>query len=748
MPLAVGLRLGPYEIQGLLGAGGMGEVYRARDTRLDRTVAIKVLTQHGASDPTQRERFNREARVISSLDHPNICALYDVGEHQGAAYLVMQYLEGQTLAERITKGALPVDEAIGYAIQIAAALAKAHQLNVVHRDLKPRNVIITETGAKLLDFGVAKLLSEPGLDAPTIDVGQTAPGVPVGTARYMSPEQARGRAVDARSDLFSFGVLLYESLAARPPFEGATYGDLLIEIVERQPAPLSSRCASIPAELERLIAKCLEKDPAKRYASAQELAAELAHLKGGSTGSVPAAKSAPSIAVLPFVNMSADPENEYFCDGVAEDLINALAKIGQLHVAARTSTFSFKGKSGDLREIGRALNVSAVLEGSVRKAGARLRVAVQLVNVADGYQVWAERYDRQLEDVFAIQDEITLAIVEALKVKLLSTEKAALLKRHTDNVEAYQYCLRARHSWHKWTNDAFIKALEFFEKALEIDPDYAPAHFGVGDCYVASSNILPMEGARAKIKTSLETALRLDPELAEAHGVYGIHLALNEWNWTEAEKSCRTAYSINPRSAHVSMAHSVVLLARRAGEAVEWGRKGVALDPLAPFWHVGLVQAYVANRQYEEALRQVQTALELEARYWFAHLYAGMCHAALGRTDEAVAALERAVEYSGGASYAIGHLGYALARAGRREEAAEKLRELLGRPREGVLRLSLATVYAGLGQVDEALVMLAESTKAHEGFLTIYLSGGFPAFDSLRGDPRFAELVRKVGLEG
>ena len=460
----LGATLGPYRVLAKLGEGGMGEVYRATDTRLERTVALKVLPARVSRDPEYRERFEREARAISRLNHPNICTIHDVGEHDGAAFIVMELVEGETLRhwlERQTRTEVAAVTRI--ATQVAQALGAAHAAGIVHRDIKPDNIIVRPDGSiKVLDFGVAKLAAAPDSQ---VTQAATSAGLIIGTAQYMAPEQARGMAVDSRADVFSLGIVLYELLSGNPPFSGATATDTIVSILQHEPPPVSRHRTDVGTGLSHVVATCLQKDPARRYASGHELASELEHLAHGTAVvGTAAVHAAPSIAVLPFVNMSADAENEYFCDGIAEDLISGLTKVEHLRVAARTSSFAFKQRQAELKEIGRVLNVATVLEGSVRKAGSRLRITAQLVNVDDGYQLWSERYDRQLEDVFAIQDEISLAIVDALKVKLLGGEKTALVKRQTDNVEAFQLYLRGRYEWHRWTPDGLSRARTCFEQ--------------------------------------------------------------------------------------------------------------------------------------------------------------------------------------------------------------------------------------------------------------------------------------------
>ncbi|MDO8500706.1 MAG: protein kinase [Gemmatimonadaceae bacterium] len=768
MSLSAGTRLGPYEVVALLGAGGMGEVYKARDTRLDRPVAIKVLSPLLAADPQFRDRFDREARVISQLDHPHICALYDVGDYQGASFFVMQYLEGETLAQRISRGALPLDRALDLGMQIASALDAAHRAGVVHRDLKPGNVMLATAGtsrpgaslpaapetaqAKLLDFGLAKLVEPPagGMEAETVAYPHTALGMVVGTTRYMSPEQARGLTVDARSDLFSYGVVLYEMLAGRAPFEASTATDVIVAILEHEPTPLTRHRGDAPLEIHRIVSKCLEKDVTRRYASSRDLLDDLERLKAEGSGTRSVAKAAPSIAVLPFVNMSNDSENEYFCDGIAEDLIGALTKIDQLRVAARTSAFSFKGKQTDLKEIGRTLNVTTVLEGSVRKAGTRLRVSAQLVNIAEGYQLWSERYDRQLDDVFEIQDEISASIVKALKVKLLGEEPAVLVKRQTTNIEAYQLYLKGRHHWHKWNAAEFAKSQECMERAIGLDPEYAIAYFGLADVYLASGAIglRPYPELLPHASAALTRALELDPDLAEAWALMTV-VHLYRWEWSAAEQAATRAIALNPRLGPAHMVRSLVYFYSGQVElTLSDANRGVALDPLAPLWHMALVDAHIAQRNYTAAARSTEVLLDLDPTFWWGHHFRGTLAVIAGRIDDAVQHFAEAVRCSGGAPQAVGLLAGALGRSGDCAAAERELATLLERRRtQHVPAISIALAYAGLGQPDRAFEWLERTFEERDIWLiaeVLYMHN----LDPVRHDPRMADLRRRIAERG
>jgi serine/threonine protein kinase/Tfp pilus assembly protein PilF len=579
MTLATHTRLGPYEIQVSLGAGGMGEVYRARDTRLDRDVAVKVLPERLAQDAQALARFHREFRAVANLSHANIVAIHDIGTDQGLTYAVMELLEGQTLGRFLKQQGVDWHRAIEIATAIADGLAAAHAKGIIHRDIKPQNIFLTtDGGVKILDFGLARLESKEALasqpDHPTLE---TQPGVLLGTVAYMSPEQLRGQPAEARSDLFALGCVLYEMVLGRHPFAGPTSAATMAAILHEPIPALSQSGRDRPAELDRLILRCLEKDPTRRFPSTGKLALALRSLGRSALTGVPAGQQqfetsaytdtpqplppvalAPSLAVLPFRNMSADPENEYFSEGLAEELINALAKVEGLHVASRTSAFAFKGRNEDIRKIGEQLNVRTVLEGSVRKAGTRVRISAQLVNVADGYQLWSETYNRELADVFAIQDEIAHSIAKALQVILSEKEQRAIEKVPTTHVKAYEYYLRGRQFFHQFRRKGFEFALQMFARAIAIDANYALALAGIADCH--SLLYLYWDTAAVHLEQadhSSRKALELDPDLAEAHVARGLVFSLQK-QYAEAEREFETAIRLDPRhfAAHYFFARA------------------------------------------------------------------------------------------------------------------------------------------------------------------------------------------------
>jgi serine/threonine protein kinase/Flp pilus assembly protein TadD len=736
MVLAAGTRLGPYEILCPLGSGGMGEVYRGRDTRLERDVAVKVLPERLAQDSSALARFQREARAVAALSQANVVAIYDVGTDQGTAFVIMELLEGETLGQRLQRTVLDGRTALGIATAVADGLAAAHAKGIVHRDVKPENVYLTTSGGvKILDFGLARLgkgaLVPAGVSATV--TFETQLGVLLGTVSYMSPEQVRGQQADARSDVFALGCLIFEMVTGRRPFVGESTADVMAAILHDTPPLLAESGRLRPAALERVIARCLEKDPAKRFPSGAEVAAALKgvgldaalHDSGrqhaGDTVVEPggAARSAgPSVAVLPFVNMSSDPENEYFSDGLAEELINALSKLEGLRVASRISAFALKGKNEDVRRIGEQLNVRTVLQGSVRKSGSRLRITAQLSNVADGFQLWSETYNRQLEDVFAIQDEIAGSISKALRVILTDKDQKALDRRRaTADVRAYDCYLRGRQFFHQFRRKALEAAIEMFTRAIEIDSDYARAHAGLADCH---SMLYMTWGARGdtleKADAASRKALELDPESGEAHTARGVTLAMSR-RFEEAREAFETAMRLDPSLFEARYFY---------------GRACMAEGRLAE-----------AARLYEEASR-------LRPEDYQAVLLEAGVLAGLGRKAESEAAYRRGIrvaeEYlrlypeSARALY----LGAsAWCQLGDRQRALEWARRALTvDANEPMTLYNVACVYALLGQTEEAIDTLTQAVAG--GFTHKAWIENDSDFKSLQGHARFKALLNSM----
>jgi len=722
MSLANGSRLGPYEIIAPIGAGGMGEVYKARDTRLDRIVAIKV------GSPQFVSRFEREARAIAALSHPHICALYDIGPD----YLVMEYVDGEPL-----KGPLPADKGLPLALQMAGALEEAHRKGVVHRDLKPNNILVTASGIKLLDFGLAKYQSQAaGADATA---SLTEVGTIVGTVAYMSPEQAEGKPVDARSDIFSFGLVLYEMLSGQKAFSGETALSTMVAILHQEPRPLQAA-----PELARVVDRCLRKAAAERFQTMAEVIAALEEA-GAAKGSEPA----PSIAVLPFANMSADKENEYFSDGLAEEIINALTQVPGLKVTARTSAFSFRGKDLKIAEIARELGVAHVLEGSVRKAGNRIRITAQLIKAGDGFHVWSERYDRELVDVFAIQDEISAAIVAQLKVNLTGGGVAPLVKRATTDPAAYEAVLQGRHHWFQFTPAGMAKARDYFERAVSIDSGYAPAHVGLADYFfgLATLGVAEPRTVLPKVAAEARRALELDEANAEAHSMLALFHLLYEHNWSECEQRFRRAMELAPASNHIRFPYAFWYLRGRGRleEAAVEMELVLEQDPLAASNYYGKGAVLMLQRRYGAAAECARRALEIEPNYLLGLIELAYALASDGRFEEALAAAERLVQFHGRWPVTLSILGEVYAMAGRIEDAHRTLDELQGlTQRTYVGANTVAALQARLGNNDAAIEWAQKGIEQRDP-LIVFLKT-FPAFDGLRSDPRYPALLRQMNL--
>jgi TolB-like protein/Flp pilus assembly protein TadD len=760
MALAAGTHLGSYEILSPLGAGGMGEVYRARDGRLDREVAVKVLSEALAGHSAARQRFEREAKAVASLSHPNILGIHDFGYADAVAYAVMELLNGETLRERLESVRLSPRKAVEIALQVARGLAAAHDRGVVHRDLKPENVFLTTDGqVKVLDFGLAKLARAPATADSDSEVAtlskQTTPGTVMGTVGYMSPEQVRGREVDHRSDVFSFGVVLYEMLAGHRPFARDSAADTMSAILKEEPAALSGRVTDLPPVLDRVLRRCLEKEPAERFQSAHDLAFALEIVAGlesaGDSGSASArpgvekADTMPSIAVLPFTNMSADPEQEYFCEGMAEEILNALTRLEGLRVAARSSAFRFKHEGRDIRRVGEALNVKTVLEGSVRSAGKRLRVTAQLVNVEDGYHIWSERYDRQMEDVFAIQDDITASIVEVLRGKLVGTAPTLRDRDQPPNLEAYHLYLKGQHNWFRRDKDSLVKATRFFEQAAELDPSYVLAHVGVANAYTSLGYYgAPHAAVSARAHAAIERALTLDPDRAEVRASLGLMHFWLDWDYEGAEREFKRALDQRPDLVLARCWYTFLLYALgRHEESQTCAGKALEQDPLSPYVQmaVGVSQLYPDRGQ--EAVSALEKAREMDGDLLTTLWLLGLAYGMTGRKPEAVTVLERAATVSGRSPFYVAALAWGCGSANRKADAEALIEELHQRAREEFVAPGfLVWAYAALGATDRAFEWLERSYEARDAHLPQNLD--MPFYDAIRPDPRFAEIRRKV----
>jgi serine/threonine protein kinase/Flp pilus assembly protein TadD len=751
MSLSAGTKLDRYEIVAPIGAGGMGQVYRARDPRLGRDVAVKVMSAELAKDPEWLRRFEQEARATAALSHPNILAVHDVGKTGDVSFIVTELLEGETLREQFQHGRLPIRKTLDLMVQILGGLGAAHARGIVHRDLKPENIFITRQGqAKILDFGLAKVTATADADAadaqPTL-VSQ--PGMVVGTVSYMAPEQARGLAADARSDIFAAGAILYEMLCGERAFRGSTPADTISSILKEEPQSLSRRGIAAPPALQRIVNRCLEKHSADRFQSARDMAFAIESISDAQEpAQVREKPSEKSIAVLPFSNMGGDAEQDYFSDGLAEELINALAGLSGLRVASRTSAFRFRGRDLDIREIGKQLNVETVLEGSVRRAGKRLRITAQLINVADGYNMWSQRYDREMEDIFAIQDEITESIVKTLKPTLLG-EQLPAARRHTDNVEAYQLYLKGRHLWQQRMLSPLRASIEYCQQAIAIDPDYALAHAGIADALAIMRvyGFISDQEAHSRAEAAVKRAVELDPGLAETHFADALFTLYSRDDWRSAEKPLREAVRLSPRNAVFHTYLGFFLSGcHQFSEAEHWFEKGIELDPLSPLGYTLSAFGHMLANSHAKALQLCERAVELHADFQIGLLALGIACFHLGQHERSIAVLERLASISGRSAWWLGQLGFVYAKTGRVDDALRIRTELIERSRREYIP-SHAPLLVDLGLNDRDRIYQGMQNCIAEpinGFSMEIYVGYF--IDELDEDPRFRELFSRLHL--
>ena len=796
--LAPSFKIAHYEILSCIGVGGMGAVYRARDTRLQRDVALKFLPAHLRASPNAGEQqLLAEARIAAALEHVNVCTVHEIGEtDRGQPFIAMTFYEGETLRERLSHGPLPLQDVIDIARQTARGLSVAHARGIIHRDVKPGNVMLTmDRTVKLLDFGLAEV----------IDSSEAIPGYAPGTIAYMSPEQTRGDAVTVQSDLWSLGVVVYEMVTGMQPFRGENQGAVREAILDQTPASLAASRAEAPERLQRIVDRLLEKKPEDRYSTAADLLRDLDLTASGilttpgsrwvrhspnkrrallilvgsfaavlamaalwratrddglasasrtgtmavetPNGTLPQAEK--TIAVLPFTNVSRDPEEDYLSDGLTEELIATLSKMSTMRVVARTSAFAFKDEKRDIREIGRVLSASRILEGSVQKVGEHIRVRAQLINAADGLPVWSETYDRRFVDVFAIQADLATRIATALQTELTTEDRNRLARRATASPGAFALYLKGRYFWHKRTRASYGRAIEHFKAAIEIDPQYAAPHAGLAAVYSQqgmSGDLSPAESQRLT-KGSALRAIELDESLAEAHSVLGVYFHNHEWNMDAAQREHRRAVALEPGNPTVRNYYGNFLRSfGRLDEAVEQQSLAVELDPLAPAFSETLAFTLLRAGKLNEAYDRVQDALELDSTYWRAHAVLGNIYEAMARPDDAVRAFERA-NVLAGAPRTRSDIARVLARTGRETEARALVATLqAAAARNGAYDPAVASALLALGDRDAAQAWLEQGYRRRNPHLTAI--GGDPRFLPFENDPRFKDLARRVGVRG
>jgi serine/threonine-protein kinase len=786
-----GKKIGNYQALAFLGKGGMGEVYLANDLKLRRKVALKFLSQQFIQDPVRVKMFKREARAASALNHPNIITIFDFGQFEGAHFIVSEYVEGQTMRQRMKTSVMPLREAMEVAVQTASALAAAHEAGVVHRDIKPENVMVRRDGyVKILDFGLAKLTEPPATnrsDLPS-DTKRTAyslPGAVIGTASYMSPEQARGEVVDSRSDIFSLGVLIYEMAAGKTPFTGATAIEVLAAILEREPLPLTQCGRQIPAELERIVAKALRKDREKRYQTVCDMLLDLESLKqqlnlknvsiatrwrsGKKTvflrsivallavlaiigaiffSNLFRPSKVRTLAVLPFKSLNFGADNEYLGQEMTDTLITRLGNLNQLRVRPTSAIQRYANSTRSSLDSGRELQVDAVLEGRIQKMGERVRVRVNLLRVADGQQLWGVEFERSGADLFAVQDAISEEVAAALKLELTSEEKERLVKRYTDNSEAYQLYLRGHYFWDRRSAADLQKARDYFEQAIALDPQYALAYAGLADCWLllGGYDFLAPKEAIPQARTAAERALALDPTLAEAHTTLAMIAQNYDHDWAKAESAYLKALSLKPNYATAQAWYGEFIAWRGRAEAgFARLQQALALDPLALVFNKDAGVILYLMRRYDQAVEQLKKTLELDPNFIEVHHWLAMTYMQQGRYKEAIAECQE-VWRLGQDTRSLAVTGRIHALRGRKDEAKRILGQLRKLSRRGhVQPLRFAFIYEALGEREQVFAWL-EKEYQEQGVGLVGLKMD-PIWDSLRADPRFTDLVRRMRLD-
>jgi serine/threonine-protein kinase len=757
----IGRRLGTYEVLSLLGVGGMGEVYRARDAKLNRDVALKILPEAFARDADRLARFRREAQAVATLNHPHIVTIFSIEEHDDVPFMTMELIEGRTLDQGIPASGLSLARFFDIAVALADALSAAHRKHVIHRDLKPTNVMVTDDGhVKVLDFGLARVVDADAvrLEEEVTYLG-TKEGTIIGTMPYMSPEQIEAKPLDHRTDLFSLGVVLYELATGERPFRGDSSPALMSSILKDHPEPAGERRSDLPGGVSRLISQCLEKHRRERIQTANEVLVELkAQRRAWESGAAairdiapPAVERAASIAVLAFTDMSAAKDQDWFCDGIAEEILNALTPLRGLRVAARTSAFSFKGKGDDLRTIGEKLNVTTVLEGSVRRAGDRVRITVRLSEVATGFQLWSERYDRELKDIFDVQDEIAKAIAERLRVTLVGGKDDRLVEQATPNIEAYQLYLKGRALVDRRGANV-PTGLDLLRRAVELDPGYALAWAGVADALTVLAYSGAARGAESKPEAmaAARRSIELDPTSAVGHTALACATLLYENNRAMAKREFERALELSPSYGMGRCWFANFYFNWACGDfehGIAEARRALDSDPLSAYITMTLgVSLFTAGR-LDEAIETCRRATQLDPESFVARWALGIALGMAGRFEEAVSTLEAAATMSGRHSLALVGLAGVLGRAGKRTEALVLHRELMDRaPRGYVSATHLALTADAAGQRDEAMTFARRAWDEREPSFILW-ARQFPQYRTLHSDPRFVAILREMDSE-